>query len=177
MWVIWVVLAIIVVLVIWTIAAYNRLIRQRNVVQESWRQVDVELSRRHDLIPNLVETVKGYAAHERGTFEAVTNARAAASSPNQSVAQQATTAVRVVNGKLSVRETERLVFTLLNPAKQNARRSAKRGHDADTARLETELAERLGARVNIAVGKKGAGKLVIGYSSLEQLDGIISRLR
>jgi len=90
MWVIWVVLAIIVVLVIWTIAAYNRLIRQRNVVQESWRQVDVELSRRHDLIPNLVETVKGYAAHERGTFEAVTNARAAASSPNQSVAQQAT---------------------------------------------------------------------------------------
>ena len=90
MWLMWVVLAIIVVLVIWTIAAYNRLVRQRNVVQESWRQVDVELNRRHDLIPNLVETVKGYAAHERGTFEAVTNARAAASSPNQSVAQQAT---------------------------------------------------------------------------------------
>ncbi|HEY5307668.1 MAG TPA: ParB/RepB/Spo0J family partition protein, partial [Casimicrobiaceae bacterium] len=93
------------------------------------------------------------------------------------VAQQTTTAVRVVNGNLSVRETERLVFTLLNPAKQQARRSAKRGHDADTARLETELAEKLGAKVNIAVGKKGAGKLVIGYSSLEQLDGILARLR
>jgi len=89
MWVMWVVLAIIVVLVIWTIAAYNRLVRQRNVVQESWRQVDVELNRRHDLIPNLVETVKGYAAHERGTFEAVTNARAAATTPNQSIADQA----------------------------------------------------------------------------------------
>ena len=85
-------------------------------------------------------------------------------------AQQANVAARVVDDNLSVRETERLVFTLLNPAKQNARRSAKRGHDADTARLETELAERLGARVNIAVGKKGAGKLVISYASLEQLD-------
>jgi ParB family chromosome partitioning protein len=91
--------------------------------------------------------------------------------------QQAATAARVVNANLSVRETERLVFTLLNPARQQARRSAKRGHDADTARLETELAEKLGAKVNIEVGKKGAGKLVIGYSSLEQLDGILARLR
>ena len=89
MWVLWVVLAIIVVLAIWAIAAYNRLVRQRNVVQESWRQVDVELNRRHDLIPNLVETVKGYAAHERGTFEAVTAARSAATTPNQSIADQA----------------------------------------------------------------------------------------
>jgi ParB family chromosome partitioning protein len=92
-------------------------------------------------------------------------------------AQQAATAARVVNGSLSVRETERLVFTLLNPAKQQARRSGRRGHDADTARLETELAEQLGAKVSIAVGNKGTGKLVISYSSLEQLDGIISRLR
>jgi len=93
------------------------------------------------------------------------------------VAQQTTTAVRVVNGNLSVRETERLVFTLLNPAKQQARRGGKRGHDADLARLETELAEKLGAKVGIAVGKKGAGKLVFSYSSLEQLDGILAKLR
>ena len=92
-------------------------------------------------------------------------------------AQQAATATRVVHGNLSVRETERLVFSLLNPARQQARRSAKHGHDADTARLETELAEKLGAKVNIEVGRKGAGKLVIGYSSLEQLDGILARLR
>lgn len=90
MWVLLVILAIIVILAIWAVVAYNRLVRQRNTVQESWRQVDVELNRRHDLIPNLVETVKGYAAHERGTFEAVTNARAAASSPSQSIAEQAT---------------------------------------------------------------------------------------
>jgi ParB family transcriptional regulator, chromosome partitioning protein len=93
------------------------------------------------------------------------------------IPQQAATSARVVNGKLSVRETERLVFTLLNPAKRDARRNAHRGHDADTARLETELAEALGAKVTIEVGKKGAGKLVVAYASLEQLDGIISKLR
>ena len=54
---------------------YNSLVRVRNEVQNSWNQIDVQLKRRHDLIPNLVETVKGYAAHERGTLEAVTQAR------------------------------------------------------------------------------------------------------
>jgi ParB family chromosome partitioning protein len=94
-----------------------------------------------------------------------------------SVTQQSTTSARVVNGRLTVRETERLVFALLNPAKRDARRNAHRGHDADTARLETELAEALGAKVKIEAGKKGAGKLVVSYSSLEQLDGIIAKLR
>jgi LemA protein len=87
-----VLLVVVVLLVIGVgagVALYNGLIRLRNVVQESWRQIDVELNRRHDLIPNLVETVKGYASHERGTFEAVTNARAAAAAPGSSPAQQA----------------------------------------------------------------------------------------
>jgi len=92
-------------------------------------------------------------------------------------AQQVATAARVVNGNLSVRETERLVFTLLNPAKQQARRSARNGHDADTARLETELAESLGAKVKIDAGSKGAGRIVIYYSSLEQLDGILGKIK
>jgi len=73
-----VVVVVLVVLVGGGILAYNGLIRRRNRTQEAWSEIDVELKRRHDLIPNLVETVKGYAAHERGTFEAVTEARAAA---------------------------------------------------------------------------------------------------
>lgn len=60
------------------IAIYNGLVRLRNLVGESWSNVDTELKRRYDLIPNLVETVRGYAAHERGVFEAVAQARAAA---------------------------------------------------------------------------------------------------
>jgi LemA protein len=75
---VWIVIAIVVVLAGLGVLAYNGLVRRRNRTQESWSQIDVELKRRHDLIPNLVETVKGYASHERGTFEAVTNARAAA---------------------------------------------------------------------------------------------------
>ena len=65
---------------------YNGLIKLRNLVQEAWRQIDVELTRRHDLIGNLVETVKGYAAHERGTLEDVVKARSAAMAPGQSPA-------------------------------------------------------------------------------------------
>ena len=69
-------IALVVLLLIgWTISTYNRLVRQRNQVRASWAQVDVQLVRRYDLIPNLVETVKGYAAHERSTLEAVVSAR------------------------------------------------------------------------------------------------------
>ena len=57
------------------VVMYNRFVRQRTLVEESWGQIDVELTRRHELIPNLVETVKGYAAHERAVLEAVVRAR------------------------------------------------------------------------------------------------------
>ncbi|MEO5608323.1 MAG: LemA family protein [Ornithinibacter sp.] len=87
------VIVVIVVLLLvfggWAVATYNGLIKLRNLVQEAWRQIDVELTRRHDLIGNLVETVKGYAAHERGTLEDVVNARGAAMAPGQSPGQQA----------------------------------------------------------------------------------------
>jgi LemA protein len=71
----WIVLGVAVLLVLFVIVTYNRLVRLRNRVEAAWSQIDVQLRRRHDLIPNLVETVKGYAAHERETFEAVTRAR------------------------------------------------------------------------------------------------------
>jgi len=85
---VWIVLAVVVVLAVWQVVLYNGLVRKRNRVDNAWAQIEVQFKRRRDLIPNLIETVKGYAAHERGTFEAVTQARAAASGA-QSPAQVA----------------------------------------------------------------------------------------
>jgi LemA protein len=88
--VVWVIVLVVVliVLVAILIGLYNKLVRLRNRAENAWAQVDVQLRRRYDLIPNLVETVKGYAAHERETFDEVTKARTAAQQA-QSVQQQA----------------------------------------------------------------------------------------
>ncbi|MDX6197925.1 MAG: LemA protein [Actinomycetota bacterium] len=85
----YVVLGLVALLLISVVVSYNRFVRQRNLVQESWRQIDVELRRRHDLIPNLVETVKGYASHERTVLQNVVEARTAAVSAAGGVAAQA----------------------------------------------------------------------------------------
>jgi LemA protein len=74
----WIILVIVVVIIGWAIFAYNNLVSNRQLTQEGWSGIDVQLKRRADLIPNLLETVKGYMTHERETLEAVTNARAAA---------------------------------------------------------------------------------------------------
>jgi LemA protein len=74
----WIVLGVIVVVVIWAISVYNGLVAMRQRTDQAFADIDVQLKQRHDLIPNLVETVKGYAAHERGTLEAVVQARNAA---------------------------------------------------------------------------------------------------
>jgi LemA protein len=73
-----VILVVAVVVVLWLAGSFNGLVRSRNRVKESWSDIDVQLKRRHDLIPNLVETVKGYAAHEKEVFERVIKARSAA---------------------------------------------------------------------------------------------------
>lgn len=85
----YVVLAAVVLLLLSVVVSYNRFVRQRNLVQESWRQIDVELRRRHDLIPNLVETVKGYASHERTVLQNVVDARTAAVGAGGGVAAKA----------------------------------------------------------------------------------------
>jgi LemA protein len=85
-----IVLAVVAILVLYLIAAYNGLVRARNQVDNAWSQIDVQLKRRIDLIPNLVETVKAYAAHEKSTLEAVINARnAAIAAPNTPAGQAA----------------------------------------------------------------------------------------
>jgi LemA protein len=93
-----VIVVIVVVIGLFFWLGYNGLVKRRNQVDNAWSQIDVQLKRRHDLIPNLVETVKGYAAHERGTFEAVTQARANAINA-QTPAQQAQ-AENVLSGAL-----------------------------------------------------------------------------
>jgi LemA protein len=101
--VIWliVVLAVVAVLLLAAVVLYNRLVRLRNEVETGWANIDVQLKRRTDLIPNLVQTVKGYAAHERGVFEEVTQARVAlqrAASPSASAS--AGTALDAALGRL-----------------------------------------------------------------------------
>jgi LemA protein len=95
-WVIIIVVAVLALLLLLLVYLYNKLVRLRNRTQNAWAQVNVQLRRRYDLIPNLVESVKGYAAHERETFEEVTKARTAAQEaqtvPEQAQAENALTA-------------------------------------------------------------------------------------
>jgi LemA protein len=94
---------LLVAVVLWLVFTYNKLVRQRNQVDASWAQIDVQLKRRHDLIPNLVETVKGYAAHEKSTLDAVISARAgavAASGADPATRAEAETAVSQTLGRL-----------------------------------------------------------------------------
>ena len=84
----WIFLAVIVALVVWAIGIFNRLVALRNRFKNAFSQIDVQLKRRYDLIPNLVESVKGYMQHERGTLEAVVKARGNAVSAAQAAAAQ-----------------------------------------------------------------------------------------
>src|SRR5207344_2050040 len=95
---IWIIVGVVVLLLIAAVFLYNRLVSLRNRVENAWAQVDVQLKRRYDLIPNLVETVKGYATHERETLEGVTQARNMAL--NAQGPQQQAEAENVLSGAL-----------------------------------------------------------------------------
>ncbi|HEV2890808.1 MAG TPA: LemA family protein [Frankiaceae bacterium] len=104
---VWIALGAVAFVALLIVVSYNRFVRQRNLVEESWKQVDVELRRRYDLIPNLVETVKAYAAHERQVLEAVVNARNTALAPERSRSVQGedeTQLTRSLRGLLAVAE-------------------------------------------------------------------------
>ena len=94
----WIILGLVVVTVLWGIVSYNRLVAMRQQCNQAFADVDVQLKRRYDLVPNLVETVKGYASHERGTLDAVVQARNAASAAQGMTARAA--AENVLNGAL-----------------------------------------------------------------------------
>ena len=96
----WIILGIVVLVVGYGIMAYNNLVRQRQLTQEGWSGIDVQLKRRTDLIPNLMEAVKGYMSHERETLEAVTEARAAAQAAQNGTPEQRAQAEGVLSGAL-----------------------------------------------------------------------------
>jgi LemA protein len=146
----WVLLAIVVLLVIWLVAAYNGLVGSRNRVDNAWAQVDVQLKRRYDLIPNLVETVKGYAAHEQETFERVIQARNAAQAA-QGPAEQAE-AENILSGAL------RQLFALAE-AYPELRASE------NFASLQAELAE---TENKIAVARQIYNDTVLTYNNKVQ---------
>lgn len=95
-----VVIVIVVLIVLVFVVGYNGLVRLRNRIDNAWSQIGVQLERRHDLIPNLIETVKGYAAHERQTFEAVVAARNAAMQAKGAGPEQQAQAENVLTGAL-----------------------------------------------------------------------------
>jgi LemA protein len=96
----WIILGIVVVVIGYGIMAYNNLVRQRQLTQEGWSGIDVQLKRRTDLIPNLMEAVKGYMSHERETLQAVTEARAAAQAAQNSTPEQRAKAEGLLSGAL-----------------------------------------------------------------------------
>jgi LemA protein len=97
----WIILAVVVLLLLFLVLSYNKLVKLRNRIANAWAQIDVQLRRRYDLIPNLVETVKGYAKHEKETFEAVTQARANAINA-QGVAAQGQAENQITNALKSL---------------------------------------------------------------------------
>lgn len=100
----WIILIIIAILVIGVITIYNKLIRLRNTVKSSWSDIDVQCKKRFDLVPNLVETVKGYASHERTLFEKVTEAR--------TLALKATTPQEMAKAENMIRDTLKTLFAV-----------------------------------------------------------------
>jgi LemA protein len=150
--VIWliVLLAVVLLVAILLVLLYNRLVRLRNAVDNAWAQVEVQLKRRWDLIPNLVETVKGYAAHERETLEAVTQARARA--------QQAQTPGETA-------QAEGILGAALGRLFAVAEAYPELQADENFRQLQTELAE---TENRVAVSRQVYNDVVLTYNNAIQ---------
>jgi LemA protein len=143
-------LAVVLVIVIALVLLYNNLVRLRNRVDNSWAQIEVQLKRRWDLIPNLIETVKGYAAHERETFEAVTAARARA--------QQASTPAETA-------QAEGILGAALGRLFAVAEAYPELQADENFRQLQTELAE---TENRVAVSRQVYNDSVLTYNNAVQ---------
>lgn len=154
-WVI-VVLALVAVVLVALVVLYNRFVRLRNRVDNAWAQIEVQLKRRWDMIPNLVETVKGYAAHERETFETVTQARAAA--------QQAQTPAQAA-------QTEGILGQALGRLFAVAEAYPELQADEGFRQLQTELAE---TENRIAVSRQIYNDTVLTFNNaIQTFPGVV----
>lgn len=126
---VWIIIAVLAAIVLWLIYTYNSLIATRNQVDEGWSDIDVQLKRRHDLIPNLVESVKGYAAHESGVFTKVTEARANAISAQAS------------GNPESIAQSENMLAGTLKTLFAVAENYPQLKADANFAKLQDELTD------------------------------------
>ena len=145
-----VLLAIVLAVFLLLVALYNRLVRHRNRCDNAWAQVEVQLERRWDLIPNLVETVKGYAAHERGVFDEVTQARAAA--------QQARTPAETAQAEGILGQALGRLFAV-------AEAYPELQADENFRQLQSQLAE---TENRIAVSREGYNDNVLTYNNMIQ---------
>lgn len=151
-----VLVGIVVLLLILGVLFYNRLVRLRNRVDNAWAQIEVQLKRRWDLIPNLIETVKGYAAHERETFEAVTEARTRA--------QQAQTPAQTA-------EAEGILGQVLGRLFAVAEAYPELQADENFRQLQTELAE---TENRIAVSRQVYNDAVLTYNNaIQTFPGVV----
>jgi LemA protein len=156
--VIWLIVLIVIVLLIALalVVLYNRLVRLRNRVDNSWAQIEVQLKRRWDLIPNLIETVKGYAAHERETFEAVTQARTRA--------QQAQTPAETA-------QAEGILGAALGRLFAVAEAYPELQADENFRQLQTELAE---TENRIAVSRQVYNDAVLTFNNaIQTFPGVV----
>ena len=152
----WIILGAIALLVLLLVLLYNRLVTFRNRVDNAWAQVDVQLKRRYDLIPNLVETVKGYAAHERGTFEAVTNAR---------------TRAQAAQGPAEQGAAEGILSQALGRLFAVAEAYPELQADENFRQLQTELAE---TENRIAVSRQVYNDTVLTYNNaIQTVPGVL----
>jgi len=146
----WIVLGIIVIVVLWVTVRYNRLVAMRQHCNQAFADIDVQLRQRHDLIPNLVETVKGYAGHERSTLDAVVQARSAAMTAQGSVAKAQSESM--LGGAL------RQLFALAE-AYPNLKA------DSNFRQLQSELS---GIESKLAAARRSFNSMVQGYNSMVQ---------
>ena len=149
LWVL-ILLGVLALIVVALVVLYNRLVTLRNRAENAWAQVDVQLRRRYDLIPNLVETVKGYAAHERETFEAVTNAR---------------TRAQAAQGPAEQGAAEGILGQALGRLFAVAEAYPELQADENFRQLQTELAE---TENRIAVSRQVYNDTVLTYNNAVQ---------